>query len=137
MTRSEARELAFILLFEKTFSSEPMSALIQTAREEERAEPDSFCCRIAEGAAEHMDEIDHLIASSSQNWKLERISRVALSALRVAVYEMLFESDIPDSVSINEAVELTKKFATQADSSFVNGVLGAIARRPAEEEKPS
>jgi len=137
MTRSEARELAFILLFEKTFSSEPMSSLIQTAQEEEGYEPDDFCRRIAEGAAEHLSEIDGLIAANSQNWKLERISRIPLSALRVAVYEMLFEDDIPESVSINEAVELTKKFSTQADSSFVNGVLGAIARREAAEEKPS
>lgn len=56
------------------------------------------------------------------------MSKVAISALRLAVFEMMFENDIPASVSINEAVELCKKFASEEDSSFVNGILGSIAR---------
>lgn len=138
MTRSEARELAFILLFEHSFSNEPMSELICIAQEDAGYEPDKFACRLAEGTIGHIGEIDELISSCSQNWKLTRISRVALSVMRLSVYEILFEDEIPASVSINEAVELAKRYASKEEASFINGVLGAIARSAEKtEETPS
>ncbi len=97
---------------------------------------DRFAAELAQGTYSHLGELDELISKNSQNWKLPRISRVALSALRVAVCGMLYERNIPRSVSINEAIELTKKFATPEDASFVNGVLGAVEKSlPPEEQK--
>lgn len=128
MTRSESREIAFILMFEKTFTEDSVTEIIDKSVEGRALEVDAFARALAQGAVEHMGEIDEMLSSCSQNWKLPRISRVALSTLRIAVYEMLFEENIPVSVSINEAVELTKKFASPEDGAYVNGVLGAVAK---------
>ena len=70
-----------------------------------------------------------MISANAHNWSRERLSRVALSILRLAIYEMQYVDDIPVSVSINEAVELAKCYGGDADASFINGVLGGIARR--------
>lgn len=69
-----------------------------------------------------------MIESKLKNWKLSRISKVSLSILRVAVYELKYMDDVPTNVSINEAVELAKQYANEDDYSFINGVLGAIAK---------
>ena len=136
MTRSEARELAFIRMFEKTFPDDSFEEIIEKAAEGRELSLDRFAAELAQGTYSHLGELDELISKNSQNWKISRISRVALSALRVAVYEMLYEKNIPRSVSINEAIELTKKFATPEDASFVNGVLGAVEKSlPPEEQK--
>lgn len=128
MTRREARELAFILLFEKMFTDAPMSEILEDAREARDVEVDAFASRLAVGAAEQLEELDTAITPALHNWSRERLSRVALTVLRLAVYEMQSETDNPVSVVINEAVELAKKYGGAEDSSFVNGVLGALAR---------
>lgn len=128
MTRKEAREQAFILVFEKSFHDEPIPELIEAAREGRELEQDAFMEDAVSGVFEHLEEIDGVVAENLTGWKLERLSRVALAALRLAVFEMLYREDIPVSVSINEAVELTKRFATKDDASYVNGVLGSVAR---------
>ena len=87
-----------------------------------------FALALAQGAEEKLAEIDARIDEFSHKWSRNRISRVALAVLRLAVYEMLYEEDIPVSVAINEAVELAKKYGGDEDSSFVNGVLGGISR---------
>lgn len=136
MTRREAREQAFILIFEKSFNkADSIETIIQNAAEGREIEIDPFALRLASQWASHEDEIDGLIQRHSTKWKMNRISRVALSILRLAIYEILYEREIPDKVSINEAVELAKKFGTQEDASFVNGVLGAVARKPGEAAK--
>lgn len=129
MTRHESRELAFILLFEKSFTQASVTEILEAAEEAREVVSDSFALSLAEGAVEHLEEIDELITSFSRKWSKERISRVALSVMRLAVYEMLWNDDVPVSVSINEAVELAKNYGGETDSSFVNGVLGGIARR--------
>lgn len=135
MTRRQARELAFILLFEKTFTGEPVRDILAGAQEARDVEEDAFALSLAEGAEREAAAIDEQIAAYSHKWSKERISRVALSIMRLAVYEMLFVEDIPVSVSINEAVELAKKYGGDDDSSFVNGVLGGISRGM-DKEKP-
>ena len=82
-----------------------------------------------EGVRANVSEIDETISKLAVDWKLERIMRVDLSILRLAIYEMVFVDDIPVSVSINEAVELAKRYGGDADASFINGVLGGVARR--------
>lgn len=128
MTRREARELAVILLFERSFSDSLMEDILETAAEARDTEPDEFARDLASGADRYIVQIDRMIAEHSQNWSKERISRISMAIMRVAVYEMLYKEDIPVSVSINEAVELAKKYGGDEDPSFINGVLGGIAR---------
>ncbi|WP_312641870.1 transcription antitermination factor NusB [Hydrogenoanaerobacterium sp.] len=129
MTRRDAREQAFVLIFEKSFNKDDsLEDIIKNAAEGRSIEVDSFAHQLASGWTSHVDEIDKQIEKHSTKWKMNRISRVALSILRLSIYELLFSEEIPDKVSINEAVELAKKFGTGEDSSFVNGVLGAVVR---------
>ena len=134
MTRREARELAFILIFEKLFSEDTVREILQNAGEARDVEEDAFALSLAEGAEAHLAEVDARISAHSRNWNKERISRVALSIMRLAVYEMLFVEEIPVSVSINEAVELAKKYCGDEDAPFINGVLGGIARENAPKD---
>ena len=127
LSRSAARELAFELIFEKNFREEPVSQIMETAVEARQVENDQFARETACGVFEHIAEIDEVVSKNLQGWTINRVSKVALSVMRLSVYEILF-SDVPDSVSINEAVEIAKKFGGEDDSSYVNGVLGTIAR---------
>lgn len=128
MTRREARELAFVLLFERSFGELSVKEILEASAEARDVEADDFALRLAEGAEVRFEELDDLIAKNARNWSTERISRVALAIMRLAIYEMQYEESIPVSVSINEAVELAKKYGGDEDASFINGVLGGIAR---------
>ena len=128
MTRREAREAAFALLFENTFSDEGMEAVLRDAEEAQTLPEDQFALSLATGAAEKQEELDQKIAAASDRWKMDRISRVALTVMRLALYEVLYCEEIPVNVSLNEAVELTKIYGGDEEASFVNGVLGGIVR---------
>ena len=129
MTRSQSREQAFALLFEKSFNPETdMDDIITISLENELIEPDEFASMLAQTAWDKLFSIDDIIEKYSKNWKKHRISRVALSALRLSICELLYIPSVPVGASINEAVELCKKYATAEDASFVNGVLGSVAR---------
>ncbi len=150
ITRREAREQAFFLLFEKSFRNEDMQELIDLAnesrvividspdvkRENWEKHLDPFAEQTALKVQEHLEELDERIERLSLKWKKNRISRVAFAVLRLALYEMLYEPDIPVSVSINEAVDITKKYASEEDSAFVNGVLGTAAKEIAGANTP-
>ncbi|MCI8496910.1 MAG: transcription antitermination factor NusB [Clostridiales bacterium] len=128
MTRREAREQAFILIFEHSFREEGLDEIIADAVEARCLTPDEFAVAAAKGVDAHQDELDGVIEQYSRKWEKNRISRVALSLLRLAVYEMRFSDEVPVGVAINEAVELSKKYAGEEDASFINGILGGIAR---------
>ena len=132
MTRRESREQAFALLFEKLFNDAPVAELAASAMEARDTATTGFALQIAEGAEANLEAIDDMIAAHSHNWSANRISRVARSVMHLAVYEMLYDDDIPVSVAINEAVELAKKYGGDDDASFINGVLGSIAREQTE-----
>ena len=83
---------------------------------------------------EKLDEIDVLLNETSKGWKTKRMSRVDLTALRLAVYELKYDQDVPTGVAINEAVELAKRFGGDTSGSFVNGILGKIANSESEEK---
>ena len=83
---------------------------------------------------EKLDEIDALLNETSKGWKTKRMSRVDLTALRLAVYELKFDQDVPTGVAINEAVELARRFGGETSGSFVNGILGKIASSESEEK---
>ena len=133
MTRRESREQAFLLIFEKSFGSDSIEELLEAASEARDLRLSEFARTLADGVTEYLPELDKTIAQHLHNWNTARISRVALSLLRLAVYEMLYVPDLPVSVSINEAVELAKTYGGDEDASFINGVLGGIARSREQE----
>ena len=102
--RHQARQDAFCLLFEKTFTDEDIDQIIEGATQTRDLQVDHFTLDLAKGTVEHMQEIDALIEPKLKNWKLSRLSRVSLSVLRMAVYELKYLTDIPAGVTINEAV---------------------------------
>jgi len=77
---------------------------------------------------EHIEEIDAKISATARGWKLERMSKVDLSILRLGIYELLFDDSIPEKVAINEAVEISKTYGGEDTSSFINGILGELSR---------
>ena len=131
MRRREQREHIFKLLFMTQFNSEgdmpEQLSLYFEGLEELSQEDQAAMQKKYEGIPEHLDEIDGELNEYSQGWKTSRMNRVDLTALRLAVYEMKFDEDIPTGVAINEAVELAKRFGGEDSGSFVNGILGKIA----------
>jgi N utilization substance protein B len=128
MTRREAREQALCLVFEGLFHDGPLPEIIELAKEARELAPDPFAANLAAGVFDHIGDIDSKIEKYSIAWSKSRISKVVLSILRLSIYEICYVSDIPVSVTINEAVELAKKFGGEGDSAFVNGILGALVR---------
>ena len=128
MTRKQAREEAFILVFEKEFNDSTVEEILETAKEVRDLSPDEYINTVFSGVFERLGELDGIISDKSVGWKIGRISKTALGILRLAIFEMKYLDDIPVSVSINEAVELCKKYATGDDASFVNGILSSVAK---------
>lgn len=130
MTRHESRELAFILIFEKSFQNETsIIELIESAIELELFPQNAFAENLARQVFENIEEIDRLIDENLVGWSAKRISKASRAILRLSVCELLFSKDLPIGVSINEAVEIAKKYATAEDASYINGVLGSIAKK--------
>jgi N utilization substance protein B len=128
MTRKESREQAFILLFEYSFTGDTAEELFETATEAGCFIEDDYCRDVVTAAIVNVEATDAIISEYAKGWKTERLSRVVLAALRLAVTEIKYFSDIPNSVSINEAVEIIKKYATTQDASFANGILGSVVK---------
>ena len=97
---------------------------------EEPNEPDlhAFARLLLEGTLEARPRIDAIITDAAQNWDLRRMALVDRNIMRMAIYEMLYADDIPAKVSINEAIELGKRFSTKQSGSFINGILDRIRR---------
>lgn len=129
MTRREEREQAFILLFEKAFNAETdIAELYDFAIENEVITGSDFVKSLLLKTWENVESIDSAIEKYSVGWKISRISKVALAVLRLAICEIFYFDDIPAGVSINEAVELCKKYAAKEDASFVNGLLATVSK---------
>ena len=128
MTRKIARENTFLLLFEGACKNdETPEEIFNKAVEIRDLEVDEFVKSVFFGTYANIQIIDEMIERNIKGWKKERISPVSLAVLRLASYEMLFVEDIPAKVSINEAVELCKKYDDEKAYSFVNGVLHKIS----------
>ncbi len=128
MNRRQARERAFVLAYEMLMQTDKeVDALINETSEMQEFTPDEYIVRTVRGISEKKEEIDVIISGSSKGWKLERLSRVSLAIMRLAVYEMLWDEGIPFSVSINEAVELAKRYDDEKAPKFINGILNDIA----------
>lgn len=132
MTRKESREQAFILLFEYSFSGDSAEELFEIANEAGIKEHDEYCRDVVAKAICNVANIDSLITKYAKGWSISRISRVSLAALRIAIAEILYIDSIPSSVSVNECIEIIKKYASEQDASFANGILGSIIRADGE-----
>ena len=126
--RREARELVIALLFETEFKDgDNVSEIYELSAENREIPDDGYIKRAYFGVCENKEKIDELIGKNSRGWKTNRLSKLSRSVMRLAVYEMLFEEKIPNSVAINEAIELSKKYDDDKAYSFINGVLNAVA----------
>lgn len=127
--RSEEREQAFCLLFQSLFNTDENFEIY----EENIESVGDYARSIALGVEDKKDNLDGLIEKYSKGWKVKRLPKVNLAILRLAAYEILFVDDVPESVAINEAVELAKKYSGESDYSFINGVLGALVKGEVKE----
>lgn len=128
LTRSEAREQAFMLLFSKSFDEEPLEEMIEDNAELYKGGICGYAQAVVTAIDSKQNEIDEIISKYlKKGWQVSRISKPSLAILRLAVYEIKYLDSVPLSVSINEAVELSKKYSID-ESKFVNGVLGAFVR---------
>lgn len=132
--RRVGRERAFQILYSCNFFLVPhQNHVLQTlnslfATQEEDPELNEFALQLVLGVLEHQDQLDKIIAEFSKNWRLERIARIELTVMRLALFEMLHRQDIPFKVAINEGIELSKKFGDDKSGRFVNGILDAIGK---------
>jgi N utilization substance protein B len=129
MKTSEEREQVFILLFEKSFNPEfSADDIIKIAVGDEIITESAYTKELFLSTVEKIDEIDSQISKYSKERSFDRISKVSLALLRLAVCEIRYFDKVPVGVSINEAVHLCKKYGSEDEYSFVNGILGSIAR---------
>lgn len=135
--RRLSRELALQVLFQIDLVNANMEKSLKYIFENDKfpEEVKEFTLIIVKGVISNLIEIDKAIKNYADNWSLERITNIDRSILRIAIYEILHVKDIPKSVSINEAVELAKKYGTKSSFSFVNGVLGKINKNDIKENK--
>lgn len=124
MNRHKAREKAFQTLFQLDMNEEEVNLAMESLKEEERK--DVFLSMLIEGVITYKETIDSKIAENLERWSLERIASVERTILRLAVYELLYMEDIPQNVSINEAVELAHTFGDEQSGKFINGVLSKV-----------
>jgi N utilization substance protein B len=132
--RRSGRELAFRLLFQCDVGGQPLDEVIEVGRLESDEDVWLFAEELARGAWSEHAELDKYITRYAAGWTLERMANADRNLLRLALYEILHRDDIPQSVSINEAVELAKRYSTQESAKFINGILGSFAREKTKGE---
>lgn len=128
MTRKDARENCFKLLFEyevQKITAEEALDLFYELTEEVDGQSD-YINNTVKTTIENIDEIDAVIEKFSKGWKISRLAKVTLAVLRIAICEILYMDDIADSIAINEAVEIAKKYNDEKSSKFVNGILSSV-----------
>jgi N utilization substance protein B len=129
--RRKGRELALQALYALETGESPVATTIEYLCKEEQIadEARQFALLLAERAAADLENLDRLIAAQATNWKLGRVAIVDKNILRLAIAEMLYMEDVPVKVSIDEAIELAKKYSTEKSGKFVNGILDPIAKQ--------
>jgi len=134
--RRKAREQALQVLYAGEMNGSPAGENLADFGANFSLAPGSeeFTRRLVFGVEEHRERIDGSLAILVKNWKLERITQVDRVILRIAAYEILFEPDIPPAVSINEAIEIAKRFSTAQSGKFINGILDRLQLEGTREE---
>lgn len=135
MSRRKARDITFKYIYSTLYGEGEVSDVLEsiiTADTEEisdlEGEEKSYFDKVATGIKEKEQQIDDMILSKLKNWTIERIFKIDLAILRLAVFEIMYYEDMPPKVAVNEAVELAKKYGNDASSNFVNGVLREIIK---------
>lgn len=128
LRRSEIREAAFILTFERLFTDDTAEAVIEAAYEVDEFDMDDEVEKLFISVDEKSEELDKIIAEFSEKRQFGRIPKVSVAILRIAIYEMNYDDKVPVNVAISEAVILARKFSYDPDVQFINGVLGAYAK---------
>jgi len=144
MSRTTARTAAMQMIFERVSGGQGGEETLRMVYDELRAcaapdqsrigadEPEAedraYIAQAFDGVMQHREELDELIEKTSKGWKLDQMSLVILSILRLAVWEIYYEPQVPDRVAIAEAVALTERYSGEEDKPFVNGILGTIQR---------
>ena len=135
MSRRMAREAAFMVLFAKEFgSADDYQSVLAMASDKARPknQDEAFTTELVTGTLQNKNEIDAIIGRHAIDWQIANMPLVDLCILRIAIYELLFDT-LPDSVCINEALELAKTYAGDKSAAFINGVLGGVSRQKASE----
>jgi N utilization substance protein B len=129
--RHAARQLALSSIFSWLFSEQLTEQSLDLSKEllELETEEQELFSHIVEGVKSHLDDIDKTIELSAPEWPLDKISKVDLVILRIAIFEMVYGNKTPTKVAIDEAVELAKEFGNDTSHKFVNGVLGTVAEK--------
>ncbi|HEX3027983.1 MAG TPA: transcription antitermination factor NusB [Clostridia bacterium] len=130
MGRRASRELAMKLLYQLEIQKDDKDEQVKATLDGEDLAPNDkqYVLDTIDGVLSNLSYIDKIIEDNAKGWKIGRISKVDLSILRLGVYEISFREDIPFNVSINEAVELAKKFSAEDAGAFINGILGKVTR---------
>jgi len=128
--RTHARELALMALYQTDITKLPIKESLEIFWEEHEAEEEvkEFTTSLAMGTVENLKRIDGVISHYADNWELSRMAVVDRNILRLATYELLYMKEIPPKVSLNEAVDLAKKFGDLESGRFVNGILDHISK---------
>lgn len=128
--RRKARVLAFQTLYSWDINKEPIEELLTFSWKKEEISGDisDFARLLVRGTVENIEKIDQAIRKNIRNWDFDRLAKVDLAILRLAVFEILFRDDVPHGVSINEAIEIGKSFGADESYKFINGVLDNIRR---------
>jgi len=129
--RTKAREVALQVLYQLDITDDVAEIALQKFQGSFDCGPSArdYAWSLVRGVLEKSADIDARITAVAENWRFERLSRVDLSAIRIAVYEMMADPPLPPEIAIDEAIELSRKFGTAESSRFVNGILDQIAKR--------
>ncbi|EDS77836.1 transcription antitermination factor NusB [Clostridium massiliodielmoense] len=132
MNRRKSREVAMKLLFEMSINKEEFSEILKNFKENTDTNMENvdfvYINKIVNGIEQNKEDIDKRIEENLTKWKLNRLSKIDLTILRISTYEIMFMEDIPNKVAVNEAIELAKKYSADNSPAFVNGVLGNMIR---------
>ncbi len=134
--RTLAREIALKILYEREMRSDPLNELLDEYFEEHKTpdEAKQFSELLVRGTLEKLNDIDEVVAKYADNWNIKRMAAVDRNILRFAVFELLYLTDVPPKVTINEAVNIAKKYSQENAGRFVNGVLDKV--KNSEKKQP-
>jgi len=135
--RRKARESTLQILFQLEFDDSQRDKTISQFLENKKAdiEETDLCTRLICGIAANQAEIDKIIQSASQHWRMARMAIVDKNILRMAAYEMLYDKNLAPAIIINEAIEIAKKYSSGQSATFINGILDALNKKKAEDDK--
>jgi len=128
MSRRDAREIAFKLVFEYTFSNEEKKDIVEEFTETLSADDKAYINEVYFGVISHYDDLVEKISSSTQNFSFDRIFKVDLALLLLSLYEIVYVSSIPYKVSVDEVLNLAEKYSTEKSSKYINGILAKFSR---------